>query len=130
MHNFPGPWKEDILPPVSSLRSCLILVPVLYSHDFIYSVFVFSSPFTHSTFYSSQKAGYCFLGKKVKHQREGKSPQNGICCTVVRSRSALRVRARAIYRSGNMEEMTGYHYIPPALGSVCDSSVLGVTWHL
>lgn len=86
----------------------------------------------NTTFYSSQKAGYCFLGKKVKHQREGKTLQNGICCTVheVHSGSALRVRARAIYCSGNVEEMTGYHYIPPALESVCDSSVLGVTWHL
>jgi len=92
------------------------------------------SPFTHPTFSGSQKAAYCFLGekKKVKHQREGKSLQNGICCIVheLHIGSALRVRAGAIYRLGNMEEMTGYRCIPPALEPGCDSEVLGVTWHL
>lgn len=49
-----------------------------------------------------------FWGKEVKHQREGKSLQNGICCTVpeLHIQSALRVKAGAIYRLGNVEEMT------------------------
>ena len=84
--------------------------------------FVFSSPFTRPIFYSSQKAAYCFLGKKVKHQREGKSLQNGLCCIAreLRIGSALRVGARAIHRLGDVEEMTGYRRIPPALESACD----------
>lgn len=74
MHNLPGVWKAELLSPVSSLRSCLILVPVLYSHGFICSVFVFSSPFTHSIFCSSQKESYCFLGERSEASEGRKIP--------------------------------------------------------
>lgn len=108
----PGAWKEELSSPVSSLRSCLISVPVLYSHGFIYYVFGGFIPLHSPTPLSTvlRKQLMAFWGKKAKHQREGKSLQNGICCIVheLCIGSALRVRARAIYRSGNVEEMTDY----------------------
>lgn len=47
-------------------------------------------------------------GKKMKHQREGKSLQNGICCIVHELCIGSALRARAIYRLGNVGEITGY----------------------